>query len=233
MPSFRNSLERFSSALNKIDDFKVKKASITDFDNKKRAFQLNFFDSSFNELISSVKALDNASELQPKLDELKAAYKNKDIENLKKITNALLTFELPAEKPTPLSFKIPNIPSDIIDDMKADLLDLEKCFRADCLRASIILCGRLLETALHRKYFEATSNDLLEKSPGIGLGNIIAKLKEKNIPLDPAITQQIHLINQIRIYSVHKKKEAFYPTKDQTHAIILYTIDVIKRLFSP
>ena len=72
----------------------------------------------------------------------------------------------------------------------------------------------------------------MEKSPGIGLGNIIAKVKENNIQLDPALTNQIHLINQVRVFSVKKKKEAFYPTKDQSHAIILYTIDVLERLFS-
>ena len=90
----------------------------------------------------------------------------------------------------------------------------------------------MLEIALHRKYYELTKNDLLEKSPGIGLGNIIAKLKEKNITLDPALTNQIHLINQIRIFSVRKKKEAFYPSKQQTQATILYTLDILEKLFS-
>ena len=32
---------------------------------------------------------------------------------------------------------------------------------------------------------------------GIGLGNLIAKLKDKNVNLDPALTNQIHLINQL------------------------------------
>ncbi len=122
-------------------------------------------------------------------------------------------------------------PLEIRSEIKADLEELERCFNAGCYRSSTILCGRLLETALHRLYYDATGNDLLEKSPGIGLGNMIAKLSEKNIALDPGLTQQIHLINQIRIFSVHKKKEAFHPNKLQAQAMMLYTIDVLDKIF--
>lgn len=124
-----------------------------------------------------------------------------------------------------------SMPHDIAADINADVDEMNKCFNAGCYRSAIILCGRVLETVLHRKYYEATGNDLLEKSPGIGLGNIIVKLKEKEIALDPAITNQIHLINQVRIFSVHKKKEAFYPSKQQTQATILYTLDIVDKLF--
>lgn len=129
---------------------------------------------------------------------------------------------------------IPKIvfPSEIREEVNADLNELKKCFDSDCFRSAVVLCGRLLETALHRKYFEVAGNDLLEKSPGIGLGNLLAKMEEKSIKLDPGLSNQIHLINQVRIYSVHKKQLPFYPTKTQTNAIILYTLDVLKRLFA-
>ncbi len=161
---------------------------------------------------------------------------NKDLNKLDKTVKKLLLITKQLNFPKQdleKTFGIPkNIPADISSDIKADINELNKCFNNECYRSSIILCGRLLETALHRKYYELTNNDLLEKSPGIGLGNIIAKLKEKNMQLDPAITNQIHLINQIRIFSVHKKKEAFYPTMQQTHATILYTLDILEKLFS-
>ena len=83
-----------------------------------------------------------------------------------------------------------------------------------------------------RKYYEATGHDILEKNPGIGLGNLIKKLKDKNVNLDPALTNQIHLINQVRVFSVHKKKEIFHPSEQQTKAMILYTLDVLERIFS-
>ena len=123
------------------------------------------------------------------------------------------------------------VPMDIREDIEADLAELHKCFESECYRSAVMLCGRLLETALHRKYFEVTGNDLLEKSPGIGLGNLIAKLSEKDIAVDPGLGNQIHIINQIRIFSVHKKQDAFNPSKQQTQAIVLYTIDAIGKLF--
>ena len=70
-----------------------------------------------------------------------------------------------------------------------------------------------------------------EKNPGIGLGKLIAKMQEKGIQLDPGLTQQIHLINNIRIFSVHKKKELFTPSKQQTYAIIHFTLDIVNKLF--
>lgn len=124
-----------------------------------------------------------------------------------------------------------SFPEEIREEMHADLKELDLCFRNGCLRSATIICGRLLETALHRKYFEETGVDLLEKSPGIGLGKIIAHFDEKKIHIDPALKQQIHLINQVRIFSVHKKQETFYPSPEQAHAIVLYTLDVLGRMF--
>lgn len=133
--------------------------------------------------------------------------------------------------PQKTTVKMPNIHPNIKDELNADLEEMHRCFNAGCYRSAIIICGRILETALHRKYFEVTGNDLLEKAPGIGLGNLIAKLADKKVDLDPALGNQIHLINQVRIHSVHKKQKAFTPNKTQTRAIILYTTDIINKLF--
>jgi len=131
-----------------------------------------------------------------------------------------------------IRLRLPYIPEDIKSNILADIKEIEKSFNAGLYRSSVILCGRVLEAALHRKYYEATKIDILEKNPGIGLGNLIAKLKEKNIEMDPALTQQIHLINNVRVFSVHIKKEAFMPSKEQTHAIILYTMDVLSKMWA-
>jgi hypothetical protein len=123
------------------------------------------------------------------------------------------------------------LPSEIKADVYSDILELEKAFNAGCYRSAAILCGRILEIALHRKYFEVTDIDLLEKSPGIGLGKIVAKLSEKNISFDPGLMQQIHLINNVRISSVHIRQEPFNPTKAQAQAMILYTLDILEKIF--
>ena len=125
-----------------------------------------------------------------------------------------------------------NIPTELRTEVIADIKELHRCFDNGCYRSAVILCGRLLEIALHRKYYEATNFDILEKNPGIGLGTLIAKLSEKNVTFDPGLTQQIHLINQVRIHSVHKKKESFYPTRNQAHAMMLYTLDILEKMFS-
>jgi len=124
-----------------------------------------------------------------------------------------------------------NIPRAIRGDIVADLNELEKSFNSGCYRAATILLGRVLETSLHRKYYETTGLDILEKNPGIGLGKLIARLSEKNVHFDPGLTQQIHLINQVRVHSVHVKKRCFYPTEQQTYAMILYTLDVLEKMF--
>jgi len=154
-------------------------------------------------------------------------------ENKLQATDDILTHCAAIE--TPLKDKLLALPSNIADDIKgdihADYKELEKCFAAGCYRSTVILCGRLLETALHRVYFETTGLDILEKNPGIGLGNLIGKLSEKNVTFDPGLTQQIHLINQVRVFSVHKKKEPFYPSKAQAQAMILYTTDILSKIF--
>lgn len=127
--------------------------------------------------------------------------------------------------------RAPRIPADIKEEITADINEAKKCMKAECYRSAVILCGRIMETALHRKYYDATGNDLLEKAPGTGLGTLIAKLAEKGIKLDPGLTNQIHLINQIRVYSVHTKKDTFKPSKTQTEAIYLYTMDILDKLF--
>jgi len=122
------------------------------------------------------------------------------------------------------------LPSEIKNEVIADIHEIHTCFDAGAYRAVVILCGRLLETSLHWKYYNETGIDLLETSPGIGLGSIIAKLRDKNITFDPGLTQQIHLVNQVRIFSVHTKKETFNPSQRQSEAIMLYTIDILEKL---
>lgn len=191
------------------------------------------YETEFNEIFNIAKELSSKWVQNPKhqKDNL-----NTQLDNLKIQLNRLkiIIAVLNISSSVPSSFKInvpASIPTDIKSEVSLDITELENAFNAGCYRASIILCGRILETCLHRKYFEATGNDLLEKSPGIGLGNLIAKISEKGITLDPGLTHQIHLINNVRIFSVHKKKEVFNPTKQQTYAMILYTMDVVGRLF--
>ncbi|MFH1316811.1 MAG: hypothetical protein ABII01_04795 [Candidatus Woesearchaeota archaeon] len=176
------------------------------------------------------ESLVNIRQLINKID---IAYINDDIDDIKdnigKLAEALIFTDDLIK--TRMITKPQNISEEIKEDVYADIEELEKSFESCCYRSCVILCGRILEVALHRKVFEVTGQDFLEKAPGMGLGKIIAKLKENDVPIDPGLTQQIHLINQIRVFSVHKKESTFYPSKNQAQAIILYTMDVVEKLF--
>lgn len=136
------------------------------------------------------------------------------------------------QKKEGLEIKTPtNLPIEVKNEITKDINDMKKCFENGLYRSSMIMCGRILETALHRKYYEITGMDILEKNPGIGLGTLVAKLVEKNVKFDPGVTQQIHLINQVRVFTVHKKQDSFEPTREQAHATILFTLDIVNKIF--
>lgn len=184
---------------------------------------------------NSVKLLQDAAKSIPDdgavVPSLLKAVDGLDVENLKDLKQRLdgvagLASQLEEEE----EFTV-TVPDEIREHVEEDLNEISRCFEAGLYRSAVILCGRVLETALFSKYFHETGVDLLEKAPGTGLGNLIKKLAEKGIETDPALTNQIHLINQVRIHSVHQKKQVFRPSKEQTKAIILYTKDILNKLF--
>lgn len=125
-----------------------------------------------------------------------------------------------------IGFEVPN---EIIESVLMDFDEIKKCYGAGAYRSCVILCGRILEIFLHRKYFEKTGDDLLESSPNLGLGKLLKKLNEAGI-LYPGLNEQIDLVNNVRTYSVHKKKKEFEFSKDQAKAIILFTFDSLRKL---
>jgi len=181
--------------------------------------------------LSSLQSMINSSSLPGRANELVRLLSVNDLDNNKKVLSELLKFESVEIHPQRATININKIPDEIKGEVKADLEELDKCFLNGCYRSCVILCGRIIEVCLHSKYYHVTGFDILDKNPGIGLGTLIAKMEEKNIKLDPGLTQQIHLINNVRIFSVHKKQRAFYPSRQQTEAIMLYTFDVIEKLF--
>ncbi|MBW2999863.1 hypothetical protein KY339_04270 [Candidatus Woesearchaeota archaeon] len=214
-----------------IDINKQAGSKLYDFKDKQVSYLIATIDKSIVDLKSSALKLDNPTliKLTEKLDKSNPALMLKVVDEMADIVSEMKEFE--TETPKELKIKIPKMPADIRDDVVADLQELEKCFNLGCYRSATIICGRLLEIALHRKYYDITGFDILEKNPGIGLGTLVAKLSEKNVKFDPGLTQQIHLINQVRIFSVHKKQQAFYPSKSQAHAMILYTLDIMGKMF--
>lgn len=178
--------------------------------------------------------IDLAFKIIIKINDIEKAYSIKEIKKVKKLLDEIenLTFRIKNEPKTELPIpRSLTIPAAIRDEVLADLGEMRQCFKNKLYRSSIILCGRILEVTLHRKYYEITKRDILETQPGIGLGKLVAKLYEKKALFDPGINEQIHLINKVRIQSVHKKQQLFISSKEQTYATILYTLDIVNRLF--
>ncbi|MBN2111763.1 hypothetical protein JW707_01555 [Candidatus Woesearchaeota archaeon] len=224
---------------NKIEvDKPPARSKIYDFSNSKETYYRNAVATSFNQVKTKANSLLKLVDEDPAngaiIDKIRKMVADLDFADSKdKVLAKIieLVSQIQVSKVKKLQ-KPSYIPSEIRDDVNADIDELNKAFNAGCYRSAAILCGRILETALHRKYFEATGDDLLEKAPGIGLGKIVAKLSEKNISFDPGLMQQIHLINNVRVSSVHVKQEPFNPSKAQTEAMILYTIDILEKIFS-
>ncbi len=196
------------------------KSSLVDFKRQKQEGARLKLKGAVQQLLDETKDTD-AFPLAQKLSDA-------SIEEMKFFLDKLAVFAVDEKK---VSWKVPRLPSDIKGEVLADINEVQLCMKSGCFRSAVILCGRIMETALHRKYYDATGQDLLEKAPGTGLGNLIAKLAEKGVKLDPGLPNQIHLINQVRVYSVHTKKEPFSPSKNQAEAIVLYTLDILDKLF--
>jgi len=231
-------LENYKNAISKKTNFlSSSEKNITKFNEQQNDYHKNLVSASVRKLKNSCLEAShekdnakNANEILSLIDDFEKDYKTKTDYAL----SILVDIADIAEKiryDEKVSFKIPKVPDEIKEDLTADFEEMHKCFNAGCYRSAVILCGRILETCLHRKYYEATDVDIMEKHPEIGLGNLIAKLAEKNVEFDPGLTQQIHLINQVRVFSVHKKKRAFYPSQEQCKAIILYTMDIVNKMF--
>lgn len=157
---------------------------------------------------------------------------NTDLKKIKQkiITELIEKYNINSKTSNEKEKSFDKIPEEIRDEIIQDYAEIEKTFNCKAYKSTIIMCAKILETALFRKYFEISGKDLLETSPGYGLGKLIAELRKDDL-IDPGITQQIHLINQVRIFSVHKKKELFIATENQTKAIVLYTKDILDKLW--
>ena len=226
----KSALSQLLHSLQNADKITTSKGNLFDYKRMRSDYYKKSIEISLNQIkenLNSLEGIKGGEQLIPLLEKISD---NLNADYIADILARMKEIKIPEEQSL---FKKPkNIPEEVREEIYADFDELEKCYNSQCYRSSVVLCGRILETALHRKYYDATGKDLLEKAPGTGLGKIISLLRENNITLDPALTQQIHLVNQIRVFSVHVKKEIFKPSAEQTQAIILYTMDILGKLFS-
>ena len=240
--SLKNVLENVIVKKIDLTDFNPKKISF-DFKEKQKEYYSKEIDSKLNnlkiginrEIITNPREATNLKKILDIIENISKLLLNKGTPNLIESVSLLIhTQELVPKKIIPIrttEFRLPDLPEEIKKEIKANFEEIQICFENKCYRSVLILCGKLLEISLHRKYFDLTEIDLLEKAPDLGLGKLILRLREKGFEFDPGISQQIHLINQLRVYTVHKKHQVFTPSKAQANACILYTLDILKKIF--
>lgn len=244
---FKATLEELKEVINtivsrKIDFNQTFLEKNSSFKAKEREYYLKQITQAIRKVKSAISdgfavgSKEQKSQLSKLISLIKDLEKNIDLKNFIEALDVILEMEenapiMNVEIIENEQFFLPYVPKDIFPEVKTNFDELQKCFENHCYRSCIILCGKILEVALHLKYYQITKVDLLEKSPDIGLGNLVAKLNEKGYDPDPGLMQQIHLINQLRVFSVHKKKQVFSPSRAQCQATILYTMDSVKKLF--
>ncbi|MBD3259632.1 DUF4145 domain-containing protein [Candidatus Woesearchaeota archaeon] len=234
----KNSIENSLAELKKCIKYAgIKSGSLHDFNKTKAQYYHNLGKSKLNELLGHVNGLEKTDTVLEAanllLETIDLYSNNPDQEELNKRIERLeqLFDNIDFKEKQNFKFELPPIPAVIKSELLSDIKEMQLCFDSGCYKAAVILSAKILETALHRMYYEKTSKDLMETSPGIGLGKMVAKLSEHGIELGPGINEQIHLINKVRISSVHKQSKVFNPSKEQAHATILFTIDILNKIF--
>ena len=130
---------------------------------------IKFIEENFWKSSQEIKDKDERLRFSVLIHDLK---RSSEIKDILKISSEMEDILKETDGKRDISFKIPRVHDDIRGELVADIEELKTCYNSQCYRSCIIICGRLLEIGLHRKYFETTGRDILEKSPGIGLGNL-------------------------------------------------------------
>jgi hypothetical protein len=229
LSDLKKSVENFRKCNDKtLSDFKQTKPVYYDSVSKSKVKMIKKV---IQDMIDQTEEKDKVEDMLELIEIVSALYNSKQYDKIPEKVDEIGNIAKSIKWDEVINLDV-NLPPEISKELNADFNEMHKCFKAGFFRATIILCGRILEAALLRKYYEVTKKDLLETSPGIGLGKVIAKLKEAGIDLGPGLNEQIHLINNIRISSVHKQKQLFKPSREQANAIILYTTDALNKIFS-
>jgi hypothetical protein len=134
------------------------------------------------------------------------------------------------------------IPEEIVDEIKFDFEEVRKCYSVSAYRAVISFCGRILEVALSRKYYEkkmeldheSNPEEINEELGNLTLGQVISRCRDVGIMLDvPGLEETSGLINKVRVWSIHHKIRVYKPGPDEANGTINFTKAIIKKLFFP
>lgn len=173
-------------------------------------------------------------ELRTRIDTVNTRIIEENINEMKNSFSELNAFiEVQTRLYTPelgLGIDLERVPIEIRTEIATDIDEIKKCYSSGAYRAAIVFCGRMLEIALARKYFEKFHVDLIEKK--LTLGQLIIECKKKIGIFTPGLDSLCDTINKIRKPSIHKSSEGIYlPGPQDTIGVFNLVQGVLQKLW--
>ena len=110
-------------------------------------------------------------------------------------------------------------------DLLSDINEVLCCMKVNAYRASLCLCGRILEWSI--KWLLTIHRIPFEKN--WMLGSLLGAAENTDTYLDPSLKNCSNIINQQRIAGVHAKERVPIPSKNQALMVLHATLDVVDR----
>jgi len=140
----------------------------------------------------------------------------------------------PAGERPPSSFALDTsgVPPEIREEMLADIQELEVCAEHGANRSALFLCGRILELALGRKFWEETQVDPVVRE--WTLGKLITECEARGILKGlPKLFSLAKIIKDCRNPSVHVTARVYRPTPGEVGGLSQVAASVVQRLYPP
>ena len=114
--------------------------------------------------------------------------------------------------------------SDVLELVRRSYEEVLRCFEQSCFVASIVLCGKIVETILASSYCRIFAKDgRSDRLPGIA--DMIKELKKKGFQFPAGISERMEAISKHRNLAVHGA--VFLPTQDEARSTIYLVKDTL------
>ena len=125
--------------------------------------------------------------------------------------------------PTPSIFD-----DNVLTVLQSTIDEASKCYNAGCYMATIVLCGKIIETLLAHAYEWLTAENPIEKQ--LAFTRIRSRLRrDHTVLLDEAVDTQLRLIYQCRSAAVHGNTKI--PLSDEALGVAILTQNVINIIY--
>lgn len=126
----------------------------------------------------------------------------------------------------------PDFDKDIVDAIEYMLEEASVCYKNQCYLATIMLCGKVMETLIKHVYKPVTKNEIYTIKKGEQIErtfkNMCNDLRSEGILLSRGVGERLDIIYAHRSGAAHESR---IPSKDEAGSVALLTNDVMKHIF--